>query len=168
MISLSCSASIALAALLLAPTATPQDARDEFRNAMLGVYAMEGGLRGDEHVPDEELEGSVRITPDRISLHRADGGEIYAARYQIDALDDGNARISLETVKVKSASDDELQTESEDTVGTKGKALVSLNANAGFLTLIYDAQGEEYPDDFKPDHQNEHMFVLKQTDKIKK
>ncbi|MEW4570051.1 hypothetical protein AB1L88_19470 [Tautonia sp. JC769] len=164
---LSLSASIALAALTLAPTPTPsQDARESFRDSLLGVYAMERGQRGDERVSDEELQGTVRITPDRISLHRADGGEIYAARYQIDEVSDGSGRLSLETVKVKSETDDELQTESDDTVGTKGKALVSLDETPGFLTLIYDAQGEDYPDDFKPDHEKEHLFVLKKQDAV--
>jgi hypothetical protein len=165
---LSLSASFALAALFLAPTTPSQDARDAFRDSLLGVYMMERGQRGDERVSDEELQGTVRITPDRISLHRADGGEIYAARYQIDEVSDGTARLSLETVKVKSEADDELQTESDDSVGTQGRALVSLDETPGFLTLIYDAQGKDSPDDFKPDHEKEHLFILKKKDALEK
>jgi hypothetical protein len=154
--------SIGLTALLIAPASARQDGDpDSFAGQMIGSYAIDRGLRGEERLSGEELEGRVEITEDRICLLRPDGSEDYAANYTVDEVFNKTAKITLETVAVEAPG--QLQTESRSDVGTTGKALATING--GTLTFIYIPEGDEYPDDFKPDGREQNLFVLKRSDK---
>lgn len=159
--------SIGLTALLISWTSSPASARQEdapesFARQMLGTYDIDRGMRGDERLSGEALEGNVKVTEGRICLLRPDGSEQYAAEYTVDEVFNKTARISLKTVAVKAP--EELQTESKSDVGsgTSGKAIATLNGDT--LTFIYVADGEEYPDDFEPDSREQNLFVLKRRD----
>ncbi|QDV35195.1 hypothetical protein [Tautonia plasticadhaerens] len=157
-------ASIGLTALLISWTSSPAPARpqgdpESFARQMLGTYDIDRGMRGEERLSGEALEGNVKVTKDRICLLGPDGVEQYAAEYTVDEISDETARISLKAVAVEAP--EELQTESKSDVGsgTSGKALATLDGDT--LTLIYVPDGDEYPDDFEPDSREQNLFVLK-------
>ncbi|CAN5674333.1 hypothetical protein BH23PLA1_BH23PLA1_21390 [soil metagenome] len=145
------------ALLMMAPafaTTTPRDDHDEFAKQMQGTYTIDKGQRGERRLSGDELKGTVKVDKDRFCLLDSEGNELYVVRYKIDEVLNQTAKLSMETVESKE----------EDAVGSKGKALATLNPEEGNLTIIYDTEGEEYPDDFTPENDDQHVFVLKKKD----
>ena len=155
----------ALAALLLAPAlAFAQDEdkdkdKDEAKESAhpTGMYTYVKGMRGDTEIPKEHLEGSkVEIEEGELALLSPEGKEEFEITYTIDDDSDPQAvKFSMEIVEA----------EMQEAVGSKAKGLAKMEGDT--ITLIYDyGDGADYPDDFEPDGDTQHLFVIKKTGEI--
>ena len=145
----------ALAALLLAPAlAFSQDEdKDNESTNPIGMYIYVKGMRGDMEIPKEHLEGSkVEIEEGELALLSPEGKEEFEITYTIDDDSDPQAvKFSMEIVEA----------EMQEAVGSKAKGLAKMDGDT--ITLIYDHGGGDYPDDFEPDGDTQHLFVIKKT-----
>ena len=137
---------IGLAALLAAPAVAM--AQEEDSN--YGTYTYVRGQRGDQPVPEENLAGqTVETTEDRIALIDPEGNESFVIFYTVDDSEE-TIKIAMEIIE---------STVMEDAIGSQAKGLVKLDGDE--VTLIYDYESGDYPDDFEPDGPAQHLFVLK-------
>ena len=137
--------------LVFALVLSAASARAQGLSNLAGTYKLVSGEKGDSEIPRNRLDGVVRITPDTMTLHDKDNNEVYVIQYSIDRAAEP-ARIMM-TVTRSSRS---------ESVGSRARGLIK--AQGKQLTLIYDYKGSDYPSDFHPKGDTQHLFVMERTD----
>lgn len=119
-----------------------------------GLYEIEKGMRGDQTLPEERLEKSmVKVSENRIELLDEQGNASYVITFKVDEEGDP-LKLSMEIIK---------SADMPDAVGAKAKGLARIDGEE--VTLIYDfAEGADYPKDFTPKSDTQHLFVLEKED----
>jgi hypothetical protein len=118
-----------------------------------GTYSYVKGQKGSDVIPEEDLKDStMKVEEGKITLLGPDGEVQYEIRYDVDEeLGDDTYRASMEITKA----------EMQEAVGAKAKALAK--ADGSEITIIYDYEGLDYPEDFEPKGPSQHLFVLKRV-----
>jgi len=138
------------AALMGLPTLTSAQGEEP----PYGTYTYVKGMRGDQEIPKENLEGNtVKIEDGKVTLVGPDGQVQFEITYTIDEEGEREATFTLEIV----------ESALEEAVGSKAKGRAKIGDD-GTITLIYDYQNETHPADYEPDGPSQHLFVLKKTD----
>jgi uncharacterized protein (TIGR03067 family) len=133
-------------ALVLVLSATAAQAQQ-----LAGTYKLVSGKRGDMEIPKDRLDGIVRIMPGTMTVYDKDNNEVYVIRYSLEQ-DDKPMRIAMTVTK---------STRSES-VGSKARGLIKVEGNRA--TMIYDYKGDDYPGDFEPKGDTQHLFIMERTD----
>ena len=115
-----------------------------------GTYKLISGKRGDKAVPKDHLDGIVRIMADTMTIYDKDNQEVYVISYKIDREGDPH-RLSMTVTRA---------TRSE-AVGSKARGLIKVDGDKAMI--IYDYKGEDYPSDFEPKGDSQHLFVMERT-----
>jgi len=137
-----------LAFILVLSAATAQA---EGEGKLSGTYKLVSGERGDKPVPDNRLDGIVRIVNDTMTLFDKDNNEVYVIRYSIEGEKEPS-RIMMTVTK----------STRPESVGSKARGLFKVSGKR--LTVIYDYKGDDYPSDFDPKGPSQHLFVMERTD----
>lgn len=145
-----------LMALLIGPGPSPAATQDEEKAAYHGIYTYVKGMRGDQEVPEQNLEGrQVEIEEGELTLIGPDGTDEFEIKVTMDGEpgEDGVGKFTMEITASSAFA---------EAVGSKAKALGKHEGDT--ITVIYDySEGAEHPDDFEPDGPTQHLFVLKKS-----
>jgi uncharacterized protein (TIGR03067 family) len=125
-------------------------ARAQGTGDYVGTYKVISGKRGDKDVPKEHLHSSVRILRDTMTAYDIDHNEVYVLKYNVEK---GEPPHRVTMVITKSTR--------PDAVGTNARGLIK--ADGDKLTLIYDEKGKEFPKDFTPKDETQHLFIMERT-----
>ncbi len=139
---------LGMATVLLAST-TAARADEAMARKLAGTYTIESGKDGTLIIPEERLRGSVKVAGDKMTLYDADNKEVYVIQFELKG-DSMPAKVAMKTI-------DSTKQEAEGS-----KALVLIKLEGDTLTIMYDFGDEAiYPEDFVPQTDKQHMFVLK-------
>jgi uncharacterized protein (TIGR03067 family) len=127
------------------------EVRAQGTDALIGTYTLVSGKEGEKDVPKDHLNGAVRITSDTITMFDQKNRETYVIKYRAEG--EGSARPLRVAMTITKSTQ-------KDAVGSKARGLIKTAGNT--LTLIYDfGKGGEYPKNFEPRGDTQHLFVLR-------
>ncbi|MEO6808824.1 MAG: hypothetical protein ABI353_06900 [Isosphaeraceae bacterium] len=115
-----------------------------------GTYEFVSGRNADGEFSKGQLSGTVKVTKDMVYRYDKDGKETHAIAYKVKG-DKEPYKIDLEIKRSIVAK----------VIGRTAKGLGKNDGDVATLIYSYAEEGD-YPDDFKPDAQ-QNLFVLKRT-----
>ena len=119
---------------------------------LLGTYTIMSGSSAGEEIPEDRLNGRVRITEDQMFVTDRDDNEVYVIDYEFEGPEGGREmgrRVLMTTVR----------SSQEGAEGSTARGLLKVEGET--VTLIYDfGDGEQYPEDFEAEKETENLFVM--------
>lgn len=147
-----------LAALTIPAAADPATDGSSEAKKLVGIYRIASGTMGEQAIPQERLEGTVRWGINSISGYDEDKNELYASTYQLDTTTEP-WEIKLVGTMVPSQGDEDPQQDAE-VKRFESQGLVKQEGDK--VTLIYSTKDGIAPDDFEPG-EDEHKFVFEKV-----